>query len=456
MFWARAVPRSAASSSRARPGSMASSSSASRATCTAANAAHCPRKPPDRRSSTIWSEARDPRAVAREQLGSSLSSRSSAQPCAPIGACRYMTVRPLRPLRSGMRSSRRWLRAAVRSRAPRRLRRTLAAYRGARRSLDAPVSRQSRRGLDWMNFFLADVQTGFGSFVAFYLADLGWSKAQVGLALTTGTLAGVVGQIPGGAFTDAFGWKRALAAAGIVMIAASALILALVPTFPLVFLAEILHGLTAGIVTHHRRDQPRPRRPAGDVDAHRPELPVRCRRQRAHRRHDGTGRRLFPQKRDLPGLRGAVRPGAVRAQPHPRRGDRLCARAQRRHRRAGQELPAHLRFGQEPHALHLRGLRFPVPIRRCFDAAHRRRESGSKQSRSAVAADVGADRRAADRGLAALAVGRLSFGALRPQAAADPRLRARDPARAAVCVLQRLSILVMGQLLDGISGATVT
>jgi len=148
-----------------------------------------------------------------------------------------------------MRSSRRWLRAAVRSRAPRRLRRTLAAYRGARRSLDAPVSRQSRRGLDWMNFFLADVQTGFGSFVAFYLADLGWSKAQVGLALTTGTLAGVVGQIPGGAFTDAFGWKRALAAAGIVMIAASALILALVPTFPLVFLAEILHGLTAGIVT---------------------------------------------------------------------------------------------------------------------------------------------------------------------------------------------------------------
>jgi len=122
------------------------------------------------------------------------------------------------------------------------------AYRGPRRSLHAPLSRQSRYGLDWTNFFLADVQTGFGSFVAFYLADLGWSKAQVGLALTTGTLAGVVGQIPGGAFTDAFRWKRALAA-GIVMIGASALILALVPTFPLVFLAEILHGLTAGIVT---------------------------------------------------------------------------------------------------------------------------------------------------------------------------------------------------------------
>src|SRR5262245_28229159 len=44
-------------------------------------------------------------------------------------------------------------------------------------------------------------------------------------------------------------WKRGLAAIGIGMLCASALILALVPNFVLVFLAEILHGLTAGIVT---------------------------------------------------------------------------------------------------------------------------------------------------------------------------------------------------------------
>ena len=54
-------------------------------------------------------------------------------------------------------------------------------YREARRSLHAPASAQSRRGLDWMNFFIADVQTGFGSFVAFYLAQLGWSPAISGL-----------------------------------------------------------------------------------------------------------------------------------------------------------------------------------------------------------------------------------------------------------------------------------
>jgi hypothetical protein len=59
--------------------------------------------------------------------------------------------------------------------------RLLGRYREARKSLRGSISQQSRQGLDWMNFFLADVQTAFGAFVAFYLADLGWSKGQVGL-----------------------------------------------------------------------------------------------------------------------------------------------------------------------------------------------------------------------------------------------------------------------------------
>jgi MFS family permease len=124
-----------------------------------------------------------------------------------------------------------------------------AHYRDARWLLLGSVSKQSRRGLDWMNFFLADVQTGFGAFVAFYLAELGWEKGQVGLALSVGTIAGLVAHIPGGALVDAIPWKRGLAAIGIGMIAVSALILALAPTFGLVFVAETLHGVTGGIVT---------------------------------------------------------------------------------------------------------------------------------------------------------------------------------------------------------------
>src|SRR5262249_28128891 len=48
---------------------------------------------------------------------------------------------------------------------------------------------------------------------------------------------------------DALRWKRALTAIGIGMLCVSALIFALTPSFVLVFFAEILHGLTAGIVT---------------------------------------------------------------------------------------------------------------------------------------------------------------------------------------------------------------
>lgn len=130
-----------------------------------------------------------------------------------------------------------------------RLRDSAARYWNARRSLHTPTSWRSRYGLDWTNFFIADVQTGFGTFVAFYLAHLGWSKSDVGIALTSGTLASVIILVPGGALADAVSWKRALLAIGIVAIGIAALILALAPTFIPVLFAELLHGVTGGIIT---------------------------------------------------------------------------------------------------------------------------------------------------------------------------------------------------------------
>jgi MFS family permease len=129
-----------------------------------------------------------------------------------------------------------------------RSRQLISEHRHRRKLRDREVSDRSRRGLDWTNFFLADVQMSFGSFLAFYLADLGWSKQDVGLALTVGGLAAVAAQIPGGALADAVRWKRGLAVCGFALIAVSALILAIWPSFPLVFMAEILHGTSAGLV----------------------------------------------------------------------------------------------------------------------------------------------------------------------------------------------------------------
>jgi MFS family permease len=139
--------------------------------------------------------------------------------------------------------------AKPRQRKTSRLRKTVARYNAARKSLHTPASPQSRYGLDWMNFFVADVQTGFGTFVAFYLAHLGWSHGDIGLALTAGGFAGMLGQIPGGALADSVKWKRGLVALGIVMTGAAALILAFIPSFIMVFTATLLQGATGGIIT---------------------------------------------------------------------------------------------------------------------------------------------------------------------------------------------------------------
>ncbi len=44
------------------------------------------------------------------------------------------------------------------------------------------ASKQSLRGLDWLNFFLADVQSGVGPFLAIYLAGSGWNEQTIGIA----------------------------------------------------------------------------------------------------------------------------------------------------------------------------------------------------------------------------------------------------------------------------------
>jgi MFS family permease len=118
----------------------------------------------------------------------------------------------------------------------------------AKRSLERTGSTQSRLGLDWMNFFTSDVEVGFGAFVSFYLAGLGWSQENVGLAMTVGRITGAVVLIPGGALTDASPWKRGVAAAGLLMTAGAALVLAIKPDWAFVMGAELLHGASAGFI----------------------------------------------------------------------------------------------------------------------------------------------------------------------------------------------------------------
>ncbi len=105
-----------------------------------------------------------------------------------------------------------------------------------------PPPASTLRGLDWLNFFLADVQTGVGPFLAIYLAGYGWNEQSVGIALTVGGIAGIVTQTPAGGLVDRLRSKRALIAAGVVALAVGALLIALYPTLWPVMTAQVLIG----------------------------------------------------------------------------------------------------------------------------------------------------------------------------------------------------------------------
>jgi predicted MFS family arabinose efflux permease len=101
--------------------------------------------------------------------------------------------------------------------------------------------------LDWLNFFLADVQTGVGPFLAIYLAGYKWDQEQIGTVLTLGGIAGILSQAPAGALVDRLRAKRALIAVAVSCLAAGALMIALFPDFWPVLVAQCLIGGTSSV-----------------------------------------------------------------------------------------------------------------------------------------------------------------------------------------------------------------
>jgi MFS family permease len=107
------------------------------------------------------------------------------------------------------------------------------------------VIARSLRALDWLNFFVANVQTGFGPFIASYLAANKWTQGEIGLMLSVGTISAMASQLPAGALVDALRNKKGAAAAAIIAIIVAALLLGASPTTISVFTAEVLHGFAS-------------------------------------------------------------------------------------------------------------------------------------------------------------------------------------------------------------------
>jgi MFS family permease len=110
---------------------------------------------------------------------------------------------------------------------------------------DAPAAARAGRGLDWFNLFVANIQTGFGPFIAVYLISQSWTQTAIGVALGVGTFSAMASQIPAGAIVDLKPNKTQVAAFSVVVFMLCALLFAIDPIPLCVYLAEILHGVSS-------------------------------------------------------------------------------------------------------------------------------------------------------------------------------------------------------------------
>ena len=74
-------------------------------------------------------------------------------------------------------------------------------------------SPRSPRGLDGLNFLLADVRDGLGPYLAVFLkAEQHWQPGAIGIAMAASSVAAALCQIPAGLLVDGLRFKRLLVA----------------------------------------------------------------------------------------------------------------------------------------------------------------------------------------------------------------------------------------------------
>src|SRR5215469_3435286 len=114
---------------------------------------------------------------------------------------------------------------------------------------DGHLQARGPRALDLLNFFVADVQIGFGPFVAVYLTTHKWTQVEIGFALTLSTIVAFLSQIPAGALVDAAPNKRIAASGALIGVIVAALLLAVQPTTLPVIVAQALHAFSSCVLT---------------------------------------------------------------------------------------------------------------------------------------------------------------------------------------------------------------
>jgi MFS family permease len=128
-------------------------------------------------------------------------------------------------------------------------------------------SARSLRGLDCLNFLMADVSGGVGPYLSVFLkGSQHWQPGDIGVAMAVSTIAAAICQIPAGLLVDGLKIKRLLVAVSGLLIALGCLLIVLFPQLLLVVAAQAMLGaasavippaiaaLSLGLVGHRRLD----------------------------------------------------------------------------------------------------------------------------------------------------------------------------------------------------------
>lgn len=114
----------------------------------------------------------------------------------------------------------------------------------------ATPTRHSLLALDWVNFFLADVETGVGPLMAtFYVAARHWNPAQVGLILAAQKIASVLAQMPAGWLIDRINIKKSLMAIVALVIGLGAMLIAMLKTVSSQIANQVMVGVSTAVAT---------------------------------------------------------------------------------------------------------------------------------------------------------------------------------------------------------------
>ncbi|HEY4041991.1 MAG TPA: MFS transporter [Rhodopila sp.] len=115
-------------------------------------------------------------------------------------------------------------------------------------ALRQPSSR-SRRGLDGINFLMADVRDGVGPYLSIYLkGDQHWDSGAIGLAMGASSIAAAICQIPAGLLVDWARAKRLLIAASGLTVGLGYLLIVASPRFWIVIAAQAMLGAASAVI----------------------------------------------------------------------------------------------------------------------------------------------------------------------------------------------------------------